>query len=135
MLSNGSIACYTCISIEKKEFERLREKKLDLYQKISEDNDRIDAQTKKVPSAKMSNIMQILRQITQSHKLSIVNVFQHSDSLCMMHQLLEIQTANKLAAADLARAEAKYKADSERVSDFCEVLENNMNGAAFSCPV
>lgn len=75
---------------EKKELERLREKKLEIYQKISEDNERIDAQTKK---------------------------------------LLEIQTANKFAASDLARAEAKYKADSERVNDFCKVLENNMTAA------
>ena len=56
-----------CISIEKIEFERLREKKLELYQKISEDNDRIDAQTKKVSSVKMSNTMQMLIQFTAVH--------------------------------------------------------------------
>ena len=33
---------------EKKELERLREKKLEMYQKISEDNERIEAQTKQV---------------------------------------------------------------------------------------
>lgn len=121
-----------CISTEKKEFDRLREKKLEVYQKISEDNERIDAQTKKVSNVNISNTMRTLIDIAQSQKLPIDIVPKCGKSLCMIFQLLEIQTANKLAASDLARAEAKYKADSERVSDFCKVLENNMSGAASS---